>query len=182
MAKLVTIKTVKRAKQIEESGVIKACLATILLPTEELGARGKIQTIPIVYAMPVSTNYVISHQWIAEISRCYRHQPVSAVYFELPDEYPVYFGHFAGVKTKATAVEACGYFYQKIHSEDINTLIGFEVLIPCDFLGNIKKVKHHLKRTGWRLDPRIMVTDAEQYRRAYQTDKEYLDYIKLKYD
>jgi len=181
MAKFVTIKMLERAIHIERTGHIKGHPARFLIPTTKEGLRGEIYTTNVVYAMPVSTNYPLSHQWIAEISRWYRDQPVSAIYFEIDDAHPVFYGHYARVKTKATAAEACGYFYAKLQQDDSNALLGFEVLIPCNAIGDIKKVKHRIKKGGWRSDTRNMVSGAARWRNPWRNRKEREQYIKEKY-
>ena len=181
MAKFVAIKTIKRAQKIERSGRMKAHKSPVRFETDDPILKF-ILWKKVIFAMPVSTNYVLSHQWIAEMSRWYRHVPVSAVYFEIPDDWEVYYGHFAAAKQTATAAEVCGYFYDKIQADDISSLAGFEVQIPCDFVDNISRVKHRVKRVGWRRDPKIMVTDLDAYRRTYMSPAVYKRYAALKYN
>lgn len=46
-----------------------------------------------VYAMPVTRNFSITHQWVREL-RHYAGGTVYGVYFRLPDDEPVRVGHF----------------------------------------------------------------------------------------
>jgi hypothetical protein len=181
MAKFVTIKTMKRAQAIERSGVIKAHAASFLIPTKLKGSTGLWYHAKVVYAMPVSTNYVVSHQWIAEIQSNYAHVPVSAIYFDLPDEQMVYFGHYAAAKLKATAGEVCAYFYQELQKDDFSHLMGFEVLIPCDSVENIKRIKHDMDWVGWRTRAVWMVTNRNLYNSAVNGKLPYQVYLKRKY-
>lgn len=182
MAKFVTIKTMKRAQAIERSGIIKAHQANFLITTQRKGYRGDNHRAKVVYAMPVSINYVASHQWIAEIRRWYAHMPVSAIYFDLPDEQLVYCGHYAGVKDKKTAAEVGAYFYREVQKDDISHLMGFEVLIPSDIVGNIKTIKHDMKLTGWRLDGRWMASNLDAYYGVFNSDPRMIAFLKNKYD
>jgi hypothetical protein len=181
MAKFVTIKTMKRAQAIERSGVIKAREASFLIPTKRKGFIGDHFRTAVVFAMPVSTNYVVSHQWIAEIKSNYAHVPVSAIYFDWPDEELVYFGHYSKAKGKATAAEACAYFYRELQKDDYNHLMGFEVLIPSDIMGTIKIIKHDLKLVGWRSRAIKMGTKRTLFT-PIRHNIEYRAYLKQKYD
>jgi hypothetical protein len=181
MAKFVTIKTMKRARAIERSGIIKARKTSFLIPTARQGHIGEYYRVNYVDAMPVSTNYVISHQWIAEIKRMYAHMPVSAIYFDLPDEQTLYYGHYAGVKKKSTAAEVASYFYQELQKDDFSHLMGFEVLIPSDIEGAIKSIKHDMKLTGWRRDGRWMARNLDTYYGAFVTSPRSIALLKNKY-
>jgi hypothetical protein len=181
MAKFVTIKTMKRAQAIERSGLIKARPARFLLPTK----RGIDQYLTwhykAVFAMPVSTNYMVSHQWIAEIKRIYAHMPVSAIYFDVPDGQMLYYGHYAGAKVKAAAAQVSAYFYEELQKDDYSNLIGFEVMIPSDIEGSIKTVKHDMKLTGWRHDGRWMASNLDKYYGAFISNPAYIAFLKNKY-
>lgn len=181
MAKFVTIKTKKSAERAKRSGQIKGYKFSYGLMPESDGKLVLARWDKGVFVMPVSPNYLLSHQWIAEIERCYKHVPISAIYLEIPDETKVYYGHYAGYKQIATASEVSGYFYEKIESDEISSLLGFEVIIPCNSLTGITKVKHYIKRVGWRIYPKKMITNHDHYRRAYMTRWQYQRYLKQKY-
>lgn len=47
-----------------------------------------------VFAMPVTRNFYVAHQWLRELKR--RGQgPIAAVYFRIPDESTVWVGHYS---------------------------------------------------------------------------------------
>lgn len=181
MAKFVSIKTLKRAQKIERNGYIKAYPAPVRSAVTDRRPQF-FQWEKVIFAMPVTPNYLLSHQWIAEISRCYRHSPVSAIYFEIPDDEMVYAGQFSASKVFASAAEVCGYFYDAIQSDDISHLPGFEVQIPCDYVNNITRIKHRIKRVGWRRDPKRMATNLEEYWRSFKDNTSVERLMAWKYD
>ena len=61
----------------------------------------------IVYAFPVLPSYTITHQWTREIAK-WRRQPLVGVYFRVPDNEEVEFGHYLKGLVKLTAAEAVG--------------------------------------------------------------------------
>ena len=46
-----------------------------------------------VYAFPVLESHTITHQWTREVLK-WRRQPLIGVYFRIPDDEPVDFGHY----------------------------------------------------------------------------------------
>lgn len=58
-----------------------------------------------VYAMPVTRNFQISHQWLRELRRGQSGTMV-AVYFRVPDDEPVEIGHYNSPHRSVTAAEA----------------------------------------------------------------------------
>jgi hypothetical protein len=58
-----------------------------------------------VYAMPVTRNFQISHQWLRELRRG-RGGTMVAVYFRVPDDEPVEIGHYSSPHRDVTAAEA----------------------------------------------------------------------------
>lgn len=70
-----------------------------------IGTRGKP-----VYAMPVTRNFSISHQWVRELRR-WGSGTVVGVYFRLPDDEPVQVGHYGGARVSMTAAEAVALMF-----------------------------------------------------------------------
>src|SRR5262249_32303413 len=58
-----------------------------------------------VYAMPVTANYVLTHQWTRELRKWGRGRIV-AVYFRLPDDAPVKVGRYGRPHEDMTAAQA----------------------------------------------------------------------------
>jgi len=58
-----------------------------------------------VYAMPVTRNFQVSHQWLRELRRGQSGTMV-AVYFRVPDDEPVEIGHYSSPHKAVTAAEA----------------------------------------------------------------------------
>jgi len=60
-----------------------------------------------VFAVPVTRNFYVSHQWLRELKR--RNQgPIAAVYFRIPDDERVWVGHYNQVHRWLSASEAVG--------------------------------------------------------------------------
>lgn len=55
-----------------------------------------------VYAVPTSTDFFVSHQWLRELAR-WTSGPMAAVYFRVPGSTPAVFGHYGGPHTTGTA-------------------------------------------------------------------------------
>lgn len=64
-----------------------------------------------IYAMPVTRNFYVSHQWLRELKK-YGQRTYVAVYFRLPDDEPVELGHYCGRRFQMTAAEATGVLMQ----------------------------------------------------------------------
>src|SRR5215475_6088930 len=97
-----------------------------------------------VYAMPVTRNFFVSHQWLRELKR---RGPgtVAGVYFRIPDEETVWVGHYNQSHQQMTAAAAA-----ELMSGSEN-LEGYEVVIPR----RIGKTEIHRTRilpqvVGWR--------------------------------
>ena len=103
-----------------------------------------------VFAVPVTRNFYASHQWLRELKQ--RNQgPIAGVYFRIPDDQPVWVGHYGQSHALMTAAEAVALFMQ---SDDP---MGWEVVIPCRVDANqIHKI---------RLLPQVMLEVLPQRER-----------------
>ena len=62
-----------------------------------------------VFAVPVTRNFYVSHQWLRELKR--RNQgAIVGVYFRIPDEEEVWVGHYRQGHCWRSAAEAVGEF------------------------------------------------------------------------
>ncbi|HEV3299077.1 MAG TPA: hypothetical protein VG055_05530 [Planctomycetaceae bacterium] len=100
-----------------------------------------------VFAVPVTRNFYVSHQWLRELKR--RNQgPIAAVYFRIADDERVWVGHYNQVHRWLSASEAVGHF---MAAEDAE---GWEVVIPRRIeAGEIHKTRRILQVVGWRFSP-----------------------------
>jgi hypothetical protein len=102
---------------------------------------------PGVFAMPVTRNFYVSHQWLRELKR--RGQgTISGVYFRIDDDETVWVGHYNHEHKKMSAAEAIAL------TSEVKTSEGYEVIVPRA----IKKSEiHRTKRlpqvVGWRYYP-----------------------------
>ena len=64
-----------------------------------------------VFAVPVTRNFYVSHQWLRELKR--RNEgPITAVYFRVPDDERVWVGHYNQAHRWLRASEAVGEFME----------------------------------------------------------------------
>jgi hypothetical protein len=100
-----------------------------------------------IFAVPVTRNFYISHQWLRELKR--RNQgPIAGVYFRLSDAEPVSIGHYGRAHQTMTAVEAAAEFMSAESRE------GWEVIVPRRIEpGEIYRTRSLPQVLGWRYYP-----------------------------
>lgn len=108
--------------------------------------RKQSQTPSGVFAMPVTRNFYVSHQWLRELKR--RGQgPVAGIYFRVGDEEVVWVGHFNRPHQSMTASQALALI-------DEQTAEGFQVIIPHRIeRSEIHRVRRLPQVLGWRYYP-----------------------------
>jgi hypothetical protein len=101
-----------------------------------------------LFAVPVTRNFYVSHQWLRELKRR-GVGAISGVYFRLPDDEPVWVGHYGQAHRLMTAVQAAAEFSS---AEDRH---GWEVIVPRR-VGpkEIHRVRALPQVVGWRFSPR----------------------------
>jgi hypothetical protein len=115
-------------------------------PRRVLDDDGKVAQ-RIVFAMPVTSDFYISHQWLRELKRRGARTLVG-VYFRLPDDQPVSVGHYGRNHLETTASEAAGLL---IHLQSAE---GYEVLIPRKVQAKeIHDIRPLPQVLGWRYYP-----------------------------
>jgi hypothetical protein len=97
-----------------------------------------------IFAVPVTRSFYVSHPWLRELKR--RGQgTISGVYFRLPDDEPVWVGHYAQNHRRMTAAQAAAEFHA---AEDRQ---GWEVIIPRTISPKeIHRVRALPQVVGWR--------------------------------
>jgi hypothetical protein len=100
-----------------------------------------------IFAMPVTRNFYVSHQWLRELKR--RGQGVVAgIYFRISDSESVWVGHYGQAHRKMTAAEATAEFMAAENRE------GWEVIIPRRVEAKaIHRVRSLPQVVGWRYSP-----------------------------
>lgn len=100
-----------------------------------------------VFAVPLTRNFYVSHQWLRELKR--RNQgPIAGVYFRIPDNEQVWVGHYNQAHQWMSASEAVGEF---MSAEDPR---GWEVVIPRRIEANeIHRTRQLPHVVGWRYYP-----------------------------
>ena len=100
-----------------------------------------------VFAVPLTRNFTISHQWIRELKR-FNRGAIAGVYFRVPDDEQVWFGHYRQKHRWLTAAESAAEFST---AEDAR---GFEVVIPRRIAASeIHRVRRLPQVVGWRYYP-----------------------------
>lgn len=117
---------------------------------ERVGIRCRRSPSPdgrVVFAMPVTRNYYISHQWLRELKRGGQ-RTLIAVHFRIPDEQAVMVGHYGKQHALVTAAQAAAMVASAQNSE------GYEVLIPRRIdASEIHAIREVKQVTGWRYFP-----------------------------
>lgn len=100
-----------------------------------------------VFAVPVTQNFYVSHQWLRELKR--RNQgAIIGVYFRVPDDERVWVGHYNQGHRWMSAAEAVGEFAA---AEDAQ---GWEVVIPRRIEADeLHRVRRLPQVVGWRFFP-----------------------------
>ena len=100
-----------------------------------------------VFAVPVTRNFYLSHQWLRELKRRGGGSLVG-VYFRLPDDESVWVGHYNQAHRRMTAAEAVAEFMSAENCE------GWEVIIPRRIdAKEIHRAKQLPQVLGWRFFP-----------------------------
>jgi hypothetical protein len=100
-----------------------------------------------LYAVPVTRNFYISHQWLRELKRG-GDRTFIGVYFRIPDDTPVWLGHYGQEHQLMTAAEAVAAF---LSSEDRQ---GWQVVIPQPVEPKqIHRIRELPQVVGWRVSP-----------------------------
>lgn len=103
---------------------------------------------PGIYAMPVMPNFVASHQWLRELKRR-GERSMSGVYFRIPDDETVLFGHFSRMPVQTSAAQAAGSI---LNAPDP---LGMQIVVPRKVLPKeILRVRRLPQTLGWRYYPK----------------------------
>ncbi len=103
---------------------------------------------PGVYAMPVLPDFQRTHQWLRELRRWKGGRSLLAVYFRVPGNTPMVFGHYNRIHTEGTADDAAAAL------KALDDAAGFESAILRDVApGEITSIKHLPQLVGWRYFP-----------------------------
>jgi hypothetical protein len=101
----------------------------------------------VVFAMPVTDDFYISHQWLRELKRGGQ-KTIVGVYFRIPDSQRVLVGHYARAHAEMTASEAAGMLFNLPRAE------GYEVLIARKIEPDeIHDIRSLPQVVGWRYSP-----------------------------
>lgn len=100
-----------------------------------------------VYAVPVTRNFYVSHQWLRELKR--RNQgAIAGVYFRILDAERVWVGHYHQNHQWMSAAQAVAAFMEAGDAQ------GWEVVIPRRIeAAELHRVRRLPQVVGWRFFP-----------------------------
>jgi hypothetical protein len=125
-----------------------------------------------VFALPVTPNFYLSHQWLREIQRWKPGGPLVAVYFRLPDDELLYIGHYGHPHLQTTAAHATALMWPTAprentprdptprtlrhkYNENPDSREGYQVVLSRGIRPHeILRVKPLRQVIGWRYKPR----------------------------
>ena len=137
MAMFVHLAAAKDADSIRRSGIRPRRLERGAVPGFER----------VVFAMPVTDDFYVSHQWLRELKRRGQRTLVG-VYFRIDDAERVMVGHYHEAHAEMTANEAVGGVFRAERAE------GYQVVIPRKIgAGEIHRVRRLPQVVGWRYFP-----------------------------
>lgn len=100
-----------------------------------------------LYAVPVTRNFVVSHQWLRELKRR-GPGPICGIYFRIADGEPIWIGHYGQSQREMAAAEAVAEFMAAEHPE------GWEVIVPRRIAAReIHRIRSLPQVVGWRYYP-----------------------------
>jgi len=100
-----------------------------------------------IFAMPVTPNFFITHQWLRELKRRGQRTLVG-VYFRLPDDETVYVGHYSGRHRQMTAAQAVAFVARAQEAQGMEGIVLRRVG-QCEIL----RVRSLPQILGWRYWP-----------------------------
>ena len=101
-----------------------------------------------VFLTPRTPDFFLTHQWVRELRRK-EVGPLGALDVRLPDDEPVWLGHYGGGHRLMTAAEACGTF------AGTNDPLGWEVVLPRRVAAKeVRRTRMVPQGVGWRVFPK----------------------------
>ncbi len=108
----------------------------------------KTPATPGIFAMPVTRNFYVSHQWLRELKRSSHGGMIAGVYFRIPDDQNVLVGHYNQPHQNMTATQAAALISSQANPE------GYQVIVPRRVeKGEIHRVRVLPQIVGWRYQP-----------------------------
>ena len=110
-------------------------------------ARQNTRPVRGVFAMPVTPNFQISHQWVREVKQ-WRHGMMVGVYFRIQDSELVWVGRYNEQHEQMTAAQAAAHVMSQ------TTMTGVQVIIPRRIMPKeILRIRNLPQLVGWRHYP-----------------------------
>jgi hypothetical protein len=105
-----------------------------------------------IFAMPVLKNFVVTHQWLRELRRSGQ-RSYCGVYFRVPDDEIVWFGHYNRPHVEICAAAAVGVIMKA------DDPLGMQIIIERRIdAKEIVKIRPLPQGIGWRYFPKAHET------------------------
>lgn len=141
MAVLLHITDLRHGRAIRHSGL-------------KAGSRG-------IYAVPVTSDYMTTHQWSRELKRSGAKIPI-AVYFRMPGKSIVRVGRYNKPHRSMSLSDAIAMYLKRAQP------LGFEIIFDDDVpRRNVLRIKPMRRPTGWRFSPTAKGTQPDVWRGEY---------------
>jgi hypothetical protein len=101
-----------------------------------------------IFAMPVLQNFIVTHQWLRELRRSGQ-RSYSGVYFRIPDQEIVLFGHYGSNHVEISAAAAVGIIMKT------DDPLGMQIMVKRRIdAKEIVKIRPLSQFIGWRYSPK----------------------------
>jgi hypothetical protein len=108
---------------------------------------GTSRSIRVVFAMPLTRDFTLSHQWLREL-KAKGERTIGAVYFKLSAGEEVYVGHYLSPPLRTSVGQALSMIRQAPDAR------GYQVMIPRRILPReIHRTRALQQGIGWRYWP-----------------------------
>jgi hypothetical protein len=117
---------------------VAAIRRTGIKPGRKMGA---------VFAMPVLQNFIVTHQWLRELRRKGQ-RSYWGLYFRIPDDEIVWFGHYNSDHVEISAAAAVGIIMK------VDDPLGMQIIVERRIeTKEIMKIRPLPQVIGWRYLP-----------------------------
>jgi hypothetical protein len=100
-----------------------------------------------IFAMPVLQNYIVTHQWMRELRRGGQ-RSYWGVYFRIPDDEIIWFGHYNNPHVQISAAAAVGMMMKAYDP------LGMQIIVERRIAAKeIVKIRPIPQVIGWRYRP-----------------------------
>jgi hypothetical protein len=116
------------------------------------GIKSRRRIDGATFAMPVLKNFIVTHQWMRELRRRGQ-RSFCGVYFQIPDDEIVSFGHYNNLHVEISAAAAVGAIMKA------DDPLGMQIIVRRRIAPReIVKIRPLPQGIGWRYSPKAHET------------------------